>query len=169
MNLDSIDWYIILGYLILLILLSAYLSKDQKSSKDYFVASRKQKSKSLAISILATQCSTNSILGAPAFVAFSVMFCTFNSFKKIGQIVHIFALIIILRIFIYNHHTTIQFINHAFSCIRLHMFPFLAFLTCSSATQTPVILTGKYTNTYTWTFGTFHELRFQIHSNKKIC
>ena len=72
MNLDSIDWYIILGYLILLILLSAYLSKDQKSSKDYFVASRKQKSKSLAISILATQCSTNSILGAPAFVAFSV-------------------------------------------------------------------------------------------------
>lgn len=72
MNLDSLDWYIILGYLILLILLSAYLSQDQKSSRDYFVASRKQKSKSLAISILATQCSTNSILGAPAFVAFSV-------------------------------------------------------------------------------------------------
>ena len=48
------------------------LSKDQKDLKDYFVASRKQKSKNLAISILATQCSTNSILGAPAFVAFSV-------------------------------------------------------------------------------------------------
>ena len=72
MNLENLDWYIIFGYLICLILLSAYLSKDQKNSKDYFIASRKQKSKNLAISILATQCSTNSILGAPAFVAFSV-------------------------------------------------------------------------------------------------
>ena len=72
MNLENLDWYIIFGYLILLISLSSYLSKDQKNAKDYFVASRKQKSKNLAVSILATQCSTNSILGAPAFVAFSV-------------------------------------------------------------------------------------------------
>ena len=72
MNLENLDWYIIFGYLVCLILLSVYLSKDQKNLKDYFVASRKQKSKKLAISILATQCSTNSILGAPAFVAFSV-------------------------------------------------------------------------------------------------
>ncbi len=72
MNLENLDWFIIFGYLVCLILLSAYLSKDQKDLKDYFVASRKQKSKNLAISILATQCSTNSILGAPAFVAFSV-------------------------------------------------------------------------------------------------
>ena len=72
MNLENLDWYIIFGYLVCLILLSAYLSKDQKNLKDYFVASRKQKSNKLAISILATQCSTNSILGAPAFVAFSV-------------------------------------------------------------------------------------------------
>ena len=72
MNLENLDWFIIFGYLFCLILLSAYLSKDQKDLKDYFVASRKQKSKNLAISILATQCSTNSILGAPAFVAFSV-------------------------------------------------------------------------------------------------
>ena len=72
MNLENLDWYIIFGYLVCLILLSVYLSKDQKNLKDYFVASREQKSKKLAISILATQCSTNSILGAPAFVAFSV-------------------------------------------------------------------------------------------------
>ena len=64
MNLENLDWYIIFGYLVCLILLSVYLSKDQKNLKDYFVASRKQKSKKLAISILATQCSTNSILGA---------------------------------------------------------------------------------------------------------
>ncbi len=72
MILESLDWFIIITYLILLILLSIYLSKDQKSSNDYFVASRKVKSENLAISILATQCSTNSILGAPAFVAFTV-------------------------------------------------------------------------------------------------
>ena len=56
MNLENLDWYIIFGYLVCLILLSVYLSKDQKNLKDYFVASRKQKSKKLAISILATQC-----------------------------------------------------------------------------------------------------------------
>ncbi len=45
MNLENLDWYIIFGYLVCLILLSVYLSKDQKNLKDYFVASRKQKSK----------------------------------------------------------------------------------------------------------------------------
>ena len=72
MSIESLDWFVIFIYLFLLILLSAYLSKDQKDLKDYFIASRKQKSQNLAISILATQCSTNSILGAPAFVAFTV-------------------------------------------------------------------------------------------------
>ncbi len=72
MNLENLDWLIISGYLIFLIFLSFKLSKNQKNSKDYFIASRKQNSKSLAVSILATQCSTNSILGAPAFVAFSI-------------------------------------------------------------------------------------------------
>ena len=43
MNLENLDWFIIFGYLACLILLSAYLSKDQKDLKDYFVASRKQK------------------------------------------------------------------------------------------------------------------------------
>ena len=72
MSIESLDWFCYIYLLILLILLSAYLSKDQKDLKDYFIASRKQKSQNLAISILATQCSTNSILGAPAFVAFTV-------------------------------------------------------------------------------------------------
>ena len=72
MNIENLDWFIIFSYLILLILLSAFLSKNQKSSKDYFLSSRKLNSNKLAVSILATQCSTNSILGAPAFVAFSV-------------------------------------------------------------------------------------------------
>ena len=62
-------------YIWLLSLFNSFIClfiKRSKNLKDYFVASREQKSKKLAISILATQCSTNSILGAPAFVAFSV-------------------------------------------------------------------------------------------------
>ena len=35
MNLENLDWYIIFGYLVCLILLSVYLSKDQKNLKDY--------------------------------------------------------------------------------------------------------------------------------------
>ena len=71
MTLGLYDWIIVILYLILLLFLSAYLSKFQKSKQDYFVANRNQNSLGLTISILATQCSTNSILGAPAFVAFA--------------------------------------------------------------------------------------------------
>ena len=46
--------------------------RGQKSSSDYFLAGRKFSSRSLAASTLATQCSTNSLLGAPAFVGFSL-------------------------------------------------------------------------------------------------
>ncbi len=46
--------------------------RRQKSSSDYFLAGRKFSSGSLAASTLATQCSTNSLLGAPAFVGFSL-------------------------------------------------------------------------------------------------
>lgn len=71
MALGLYDWIIVILYLILLLFLSAYLSKFQKTKQDYFVANRNQNSLGLTISILATQCSTNSILGAPAFVAFA--------------------------------------------------------------------------------------------------
>ena len=69
MIIESLDWFVIFLYLVLLLTLSAYLSRYQKNIKDYFISSRNEKSISIAISILATQCSTNSILGAPAFVA----------------------------------------------------------------------------------------------------
>ena len=71
MIIESLDWFVIFLYLVLLLTLSAYLSRYQKNIKDYFISSRNEKSISIAISILATQCSTNSILGAPAFVAFT--------------------------------------------------------------------------------------------------
>lgn len=67
----AVDWAIIGGYLGALIALSAWLSRSQHSRGDYYVAGRQTGPWPIAISIIATQCSTNSILGAPAFVAFA--------------------------------------------------------------------------------------------------
>ncbi len=67
----AIDWAIIGSYLAGLIALSAWLSRSQHSRGDYYVAGRQTGAWPIAISIMATQCSTNSILGAPAFVAFA--------------------------------------------------------------------------------------------------
>lgn len=66
-----LDWAIIGFYLAGLILLSAWLSRSQHSRGDYYVAGRHTGPWPIAISVMATQCSTNSILGAPAFVAFA--------------------------------------------------------------------------------------------------
>ena len=65
------DWAIIGVYLAGLITLSAWLSRSQHSRGDYYVAGRQTGPWPIAISVMATQCSTNSILGAPAFVAFA--------------------------------------------------------------------------------------------------
>ncbi len=51
--------------------IALWLSNKQVSGSDYFVASRKGHPFPIALSVLATQCSTNSVLGAPAFVAFT--------------------------------------------------------------------------------------------------
>lgn len=65
------DWCVVIVYLVALVLFSLYLSKRQHSRADYYVGSRNIGPWPIAISTMATQCSTNSILGAPAFVAFS--------------------------------------------------------------------------------------------------
>ena len=65
------DWIIIGVYLAGLLGLSAWLSRSQHSRGDYYVAGRHTGPWPIAISVMATQCSTNSILGAPAFVAFA--------------------------------------------------------------------------------------------------
>lgn len=65
------DWAIIGLYLAGLIGLSAWLARSQHSRGDYYVAGRNTGPWPIAISVMATQCSTNSILGAPAFVAFA--------------------------------------------------------------------------------------------------
>jgi len=68
----TLDWVVIVGYLLGLIAFSAFLGLRQSSRGDYYVADHKMGAVPIAISVMATQCSTNSILGAPAFVAFAV-------------------------------------------------------------------------------------------------
>jgi SSS family transporter len=67
-----LDWCVIGVYLVALIAFSLALSRRQHSRADYYVGGRAIGPWPIAISTMATQCSTNSILGAPAFVAFSV-------------------------------------------------------------------------------------------------
>jgi len=68
---QTFDWLIIGCYLIGLILFGAWLSRGQHNRDDYYVGGRNIGALSIGISTMATQCSTNSILGAPAFVAFA--------------------------------------------------------------------------------------------------
>ena len=69
--LSFVDWLVITFYLIGILSVSAYFSIFLKNKREYFVAANSYSAWPLATSVLATQCSTNSILGAPAFVAFA--------------------------------------------------------------------------------------------------
>ena len=71
MNLNTLDWIIICAYLTAMIGLSYALAGGQKTSRDYYLAGNKTAPLPIALSTIATQCSTNSLLGAPAFVAFA--------------------------------------------------------------------------------------------------
>ena len=70
-SLSTIDWLVIAVYLLFLVCFAWWLSRRQESREDYYVGGRNVGSWPVALSIMATQCSTNSILGAPAFVAFA--------------------------------------------------------------------------------------------------
>ena len=65
-----LDWLVIGGYLLGMLTLAIYLGKRQRSRSDYYLGGNHLPSWALATSIIATQCSTNSLLGAPAFVGF---------------------------------------------------------------------------------------------------
>lgn len=66
----AIDWIVVAAYLLGLLLLAVWSGRKQSSGGDYYLAGRDLPSLSLATSTIATQCSTNSLLGAPAFVGF---------------------------------------------------------------------------------------------------
>ena len=71
MYLNTFDWIVICAYLAALMGLSVALAGGQKTSRDYYLAGNKIAPLPIALSTMATQCSTNSLLGAPAFVAFA--------------------------------------------------------------------------------------------------
>jgi SSS family transporter len=71
MTLNTFDWTIIIVYLIGMVGLSFFLGRGQKTGRDYYLGGNKTAPLPIALSTMATQCSTNSLLGAPAFVAFT--------------------------------------------------------------------------------------------------
>ncbi len=72
MALNLLDWSIIIAYVVGMVGLSIAIGRGQKNHEDYYLAGRSFGALPIALSTMATQCSTNSLLGAPAFVAFSV-------------------------------------------------------------------------------------------------
>ncbi len=69
---NYIDWSIMGIYIVSLIAMSFWLGKTQANEEDYYLGSKKIHWFPVGVSTMATQLSTNSMLGAPAFVAFSL-------------------------------------------------------------------------------------------------
>ena len=66
-----LDWLVMAAYLTGMLLLSWLVGRRQVSRKDYYLGGNDMGALPLATSTIATQCSTNSLLGAPAFVGFA--------------------------------------------------------------------------------------------------
>lgn len=69
---SGLDWIVVGAYLAAMLGLAAVLARSQHDRRDYYLGGNRSGPLAIALSTMATQCSTNSILGAPAFVAFSV-------------------------------------------------------------------------------------------------
>jgi SSS family solute:Na+ symporter len=67
-----LDWTVVVLYLTAMIALSVRIARGQRDRRDYYLGGHRSGPAAIALSTMATQCSTNSILGAPAFVAFTV-------------------------------------------------------------------------------------------------
>jgi len=63
-----LDWTVVAIYAVGLIGLAVYLGKAQKNKVDYYLGGHGMSPWAIGISTMATQCSSNSLLGAPAFV-----------------------------------------------------------------------------------------------------
>ncbi len=65
---NSLDWILVFIFMAGMIAMATYLGRKQRTKKDYYLGGYKVNHWAIAISTMATQCSTNSLLGAPAFV-----------------------------------------------------------------------------------------------------
>jgi len=68
MGMNILDWIIVAAYMAGMVLLSALVGRSQKNERDYYLGGNRMHYWTIGLSTMATQCSTNSLLGAPAFV-----------------------------------------------------------------------------------------------------
>jgi SSS family solute:Na+ symporter len=64
-----IDWTILFLYILLIIIMSWFIGRRQKSQDDYYLGGRSMPAWQIALSVMATQVSAISLIGAPAFIA----------------------------------------------------------------------------------------------------
>jgi SSS family transporter len=62
------DWLIVAVYMMAMVAMAWWLGRRQHSGRDYYLGGNQVSPWATALSTMATQCSTNSLLGAPAFV-----------------------------------------------------------------------------------------------------
>ncbi len=65
---NVLDWVIVTVYMAGMVLLALYTGRRQKTQRDYYLGGNRMNHWTISLSTMATQCSTNSLLGAPAFV-----------------------------------------------------------------------------------------------------
>jgi len=68
-NMSYIDWAILFFYILLIIIMSWVIGRRQKSQEDYYLGGRSMPAWQIALSVMATQVSAISLIGAPAFIA----------------------------------------------------------------------------------------------------
>ncbi len=66
---SAIDWLVLGNYIALIIGMSWWVGRRQKTQEDYYLGGRAMPSWQIALSIMATQVSAISLIGAPAFIA----------------------------------------------------------------------------------------------------
>lgn len=64
-----LDWIILAVYLAFIVGMSAWIGQRQRSQEDYYLGGRSMPAWQIALSIMATQVSAISLIGAPAFIA----------------------------------------------------------------------------------------------------
>ncbi|NOX38440.1 MAG: sodium/solute symporter [Calditrichaeota bacterium] len=65
----GIDWAVLTVYIFLILLMGYWVGRRQESREDYYLGGRRMPSWQIALSIVATQVSAISLIGAPAFIA----------------------------------------------------------------------------------------------------
>nr|MCS5631312.1 hypothetical protein [Pirellulaceae bacterium] len=69
-DVGGLDWFVCLGYLMLVVSLGLWFSHDQSSNDDFFLGGRNMHWMPVGLSLFATTMSSNSFVGLPAEGAF---------------------------------------------------------------------------------------------------